>query len=399
MGKCLVCLVSDQTIPNIIAVADLRPEYLLLLSTGSMEKKGKSEAILKTLALHGADYRGNHKIIVLAEDSPADFRKAVGEWVESTDREWEFVVNLTGGTKLMSIGAYDFFKSNFGSEMIYVPISKNEFVTPFPIRRHKTPTPLKQRLSVIEYLTAYGFEVANEHKLAENSSRAEARKDTTNFIFDHYPDLFPLLRFFREKILPIEKKLKNDKEYLFKEVLADASESQAELLERLGFENGAGGVEKTIFKRDWDYLKGGWLEEYLFICIREAASSGPGADILLNVNCKDPRGVANEFDVVFTWENSLHLVECKSLEASEGDDGRIGGTVKAFLYKLGALRFNFGLTPRAYLATTSSDVLNEKRELKKHMVDRGRQFSTELIPLQIERDVKGYFKSKVFEHR
>ncbi len=397
MAKCLVCLVSDQTIPNIILTADLRPEYLLLISTRGMEKRDKSRAILEALALHGADYSTRHKVIEVSEDSMADFRKKVGDWIESADREWEYIVNLTCGTKLMSIAAYDFFKSNFGSEMLYVPIPKNEFVTPFPVRRQRAPAFLEERLSVVEYFTAYGFRVINEHNLDMHRRQAEAREDTTNFIFDHYPDIFPLLRFFRDQIRPIEKKLKADRGYPFSGAFTAENERQAGLLERLGFEYRGTEVNRVIFKADWEYLRGGWLEEYLFTCIRDAAPPGVHADILLNVRCKDPQGVENEFDVVFAFENALHLVECKSLEAAEGDEQHIGGTINDFLYKLGALRRHFGLTPRAFLATTSKDVLDGKGGLKKNLVERGRQFSTEIVALKTERDLKGYFRKKVFE--
>ena len=388
MAKCLVCLVSDQTIPNIVVAADLRPEYLLLISTPGMEKKEKSKAILKTLALHGADYSGRHNVIEVFEDSVSDFQKKVSDWIESTDREWEYVVNLTCGTKLMSIAAYDFFKSNFGSEMLYVPIPKNQFVTPFPIRRRKAPAILEERLTVVEYLTAYGFKVTNELKLENERRKAEAREDTTQFVFNHYTDVFSLLRLFRDHIRPIEKKLKEAKGYPFSANFAVANESQSELLQRLGFECSGGVVSKTIFKADWMYLRGGWLEEYLFTCIRKAAPPGAKVDVLLSVNCKDPQGVDNEFDVVFTFENVLHLVECKSLEAAEIND---------FLYKLGALRRHFGLTPKGFLATTFSDVLDENGGVKKHWVERGGQFSTQIIPLKIERDVTGYFNKMVFD--
>ncbi|MDR3569712.1 MAG: DUF1887 family CARF protein [Syntrophobacteraceae bacterium] len=397
MARCLVCLVSDQTIPNILVAADLKPDYLLLISTPGMEKKAKSGAILETLALHGADYSARHEVIEVAENSISDFRKKIGDWIEHTDLEWEYVVNLTCGTKLMSIAAYDFFKSNFGSEMVYVPIPKNEFVTPFPLRRQTASISLAERLSVEEYLAAYGFKVISKHNLDKHHRQAKAREETTSFIFDHYQDLFPLLRRFRELIHPIEKKLTSTKGYLLRAAHATDNGHQTKLLEQLGFEYSGTEVSKTIFKADWEYLRGGWLEEYLFLRIKEAAPSGMHADILLNVHCRDPQGNENEFDVVFTFENTLHIVECKSLEAAEGDEQRIGGTINDFLYKLGALRRHFGLTPKAFLATTSSDVLYGDGALKTKLVERGRQFSTEIIPLKIERDPTGYFKKMVFE--
>jgi hypothetical protein len=81
----------------------------------------------------------------------------------------------------MSIAAYDFF-SDFDSTMVYVPIPKNEFLIPFPKRRPKQPTPLEDRLTVTEYLTAYGIIIKNHDKLPAHRNAARQRQETTRFI-------------------------------------------------------------------------------------------------------------------------------------------------------------------------------------------------------------------------
>ncbi|HYA41711.1 MAG TPA: hypothetical protein VEF34_10430, partial [Syntrophobacteraceae bacterium] len=52
---------------------------------------------------------GRRHIIEVVEDSTVDFQKKVTDWLGETEQEWEFIVNLTGGPKLMSISAYDLF--------------------------------------------------------------------------------------------------------------------------------------------------------------------------------------------------------------------------------------------------------------------------------------------------
>ena len=119
MKKCVVSLVSDQTIPNILIAAHYAPDHLLFLTTRSMEDRGKSEAILQTLALRGQDYSVRHQKIEVAPDSIVDLQNKIAEWVRSNPEDFHFIVNLTGGTKLMSIAAYDVFM-DFGSEMVYL---------------------------------------------------------------------------------------------------------------------------------------------------------------------------------------------------------------------------------------------------------------------------------------
>ena len=49
MKTILVSLVSDQTIPNILAIHYHKPDELLFISTPAMEKNGKTACILKAL--------------------------------------------------------------------------------------------------------------------------------------------------------------------------------------------------------------------------------------------------------------------------------------------------------------------------------------------------------------
>ena len=51
MKTCLVSLISDQTIPNILIILSFKPDHLLFITTQGMEKKSKSQAILNTVFL------------------------------------------------------------------------------------------------------------------------------------------------------------------------------------------------------------------------------------------------------------------------------------------------------------------------------------------------------------
>ncbi|GAB5045820.1 hypothetical protein [Thermodesulfovibrio sp. TK110] len=50
-----VCLVSDQTIPNILGIFYFKPEELLFITTEQMQRKGKTEAIINTIKRLGMD--------------------------------------------------------------------------------------------------------------------------------------------------------------------------------------------------------------------------------------------------------------------------------------------------------------------------------------------------------
>ena len=390
MKTCLVSLISDQTIPNILVAGHYVPDFLLFITTPSMEKKGKCSAILDVLKQRGHDYTHAFKKIVVAEDSVDKIQSDVSVWLDSEGRQFRFIVNLTGGNKLMSIAAFDLF-SGYDSVMGYVPIPRNEFLIPFPKKQPKEPVGLHERLTVREYLNAYGFTIDNEAALEKNKQEAFDRAPVSTFMFDNYETVKPLLKYLGGCLRPLkDRQLK--KGYTFSGVFSAQHKEQDALCDMLGFECENSEITKKIYKTEWNFLRGGWLEEYLFLCLFKAMPRG--SDIQLSVVCNDPQGNRNEFDIMFTCENSLYIVECKSLDAREESDGAGKGTVNEFLYKLGALRQKFGLTPRAFLATTSTHIFDQKEEVKAHLIERGKQFSTEIIPLVKVENPESFFRSK-----
>ena len=185
----LTSLISDHTIPNILAIHHFKPDDLLFISTTAMEKKNKTADILNALDRLGLYYKINP--IIVQEDSILDSHKKIGKWIKGK-KDAEFLVNLTGGTKIMSIAAYEFFK-DYSSKMIYIPIPRNEFIIPFPKKRPGVPVKLDLKLSVIEYLTAYGLTVLNESHLDSYCKDAIKRKELSKWIANNYDKLKNLL--------------------------------------------------------------------------------------------------------------------------------------------------------------------------------------------------------------
>ncbi|MGB5156442.1 MAG: DUF1887 family CARF protein [Desulfobacterales bacterium] len=390
MKTCLVSLVSDQTIPNILVATELKPDYLLLISTASMEKKQKSRAILDTLLSLGMDYNKNSKILNIVEDSISDFYEKVVGWHTTNKQSYDFTVNLTCGTKIMALSAYEFFKA-YDAKIVYMPIPRNFY---FPIHHPNSKVPIKHRLSVEAYLSSYGVAVSNQDKLAKIKNDATQRYQTTMFLYDQYKELFPLLQTIGKKLRQLkEKDFKNG--YEFSLNYSFRNQSEEKLMTDLGYSYQNSVISKKIYKTDWNYLRGGWLEERVFKAIESILPLN--SDILMNVCCK-ARGTENEYDVLFTLDNVLYVVECKSLDAPEGRNPEIKGNINEFLYKLGALRQDFGITPKGILATTSSDILTQKKELKPHIIKRGNQFNTTIAPLLIIKDLEDYFEKLLFDN-
>jgi len=363
MKTILISLVSDQTPPNILAIYHFKPDELLFISTKKMEKKNKISAILTTLDRLGLKYQSDS--VIVQEDSILDCHKKIGKWIEGKE-DAEFVVNLTGGTKIMSIAAYEFFK-DYSSKMIYIPIPKNEFIVPFPKKRPGKPVKLDLRLRVIQYLTAYGLTVVNESHLKRYREEAIGRKELSKWIAENYNNLQNLLKW----LCGILRDHRSKKQFILKSKFLGATREEKQLLSRLDFAYDKGSVLKKIDKSEINYLTGGWLEEFCFVKVSELVGQGID-DAVIELQLRNSQGGNNEFDIMFTRDNALYSIECKSLDQNE--DKKTDA-----LYKVGALQKEFGLRVESFFVTTSPYILKDGK-IKQSIRARAEQFKTTIVP-------------------
>jgi hypothetical protein len=366
MSHIHVCLVSDQPIPNILGIHYFKPDELLFISTGEMERKGKVSSILDALTLIGFNYRNKAQKVIVKEDSILDCHRKLEEWIQRRE-DSDFVVNLTCGTKIMSIAAYEFFK-DYSSKMIYIPIPKNEFIVPFPKKSPGKVVLLELRLNVIGYLTAYGLNVLNAKKLESNHVQAQQRESLSAWIVSNYDNIKPLLERLSEKL----RKHRDDRKgFEFTTRYEPKRAEEEALLKRLGFSYSEGGLRKSLSQSEIIYITGGWLEEF---CYNEVLRfKGKGVDdVVLGIIPQNIHGRNNEFDVMFTKDNALYTVECKSLD--QKDDIKTEA-----LYKIAALQKDFGLRVESFFVSTSPYILKDGK-LRASVEARAEQFKTTVIP-------------------
>lgn len=371
----MVSLVSEQTVPNILAIWQFKPEKLLFLSTAKMEREEKVRHILATV---NRRFEKSYKIgenaqsIIVLEDSLFQCLRNLEEWIQGKEDE-DFIVNLTGGTKLMSIAVFEFFK-NYESKMIYIPLNKNEYISPFPIRSPK-PKPLDGRLTVEEYICAYGLNVMNVDKIERSKKAASQRKDISLWIVNHYKDIQDVLAFLGNELREARKK-KLDK-FPFKKEYACHHVLEKEFLLKMEFHHGNSGYAKTLSKEDIHYLTGGWLEEFCFNAVY-ALLGNLTDDVVSNIQIRNSQGRDNEFDVMFTSRNALYFIECKSMEQKHLGEKQSEG-FDDFLYKIGALQKEFGLRVESYLVTNSSGIVHKTGEIRQALRERAEQFKTQIV--------------------
>ncbi len=156
-------------------------------------------------------------------------------------------------------------------------------------------------------------------------------------------------------------------------------------MKKLRFSQDSISVSKRLNRSEIRYWTGGWLEEFCFNGVSDLV--GKGIDnVVINLKLKKEQN-ENEFDVMFTKDNALYFVECKSLDQEKDKETDI-------LYKIGALQKEFGLRIESFLVSTSPHILKDG-EIKLSLQSRAEQFKTTIIPPSEVMNFKNFIVQKL----
>jgi hypothetical protein len=379
MSSVHVCLVSDQTIPNILSIHHFKPDKVIFCTTEKMENQKRTDAIINTLKLYGLDYspEDRHLRITVDQDCLDDCELKFSEAAEKY-RNSEIVVNLTGGTKIMVLGAYNIIKS-YAKRMIYTPIPKNEFITVYPKDDScKKTEHYNLKLSVEAYVTAYGFKIKNRQKIEQLKSNAASNKELCKWMALNYGAIEDILFEFYKNL----NRHRSDKNFRLKLEFSLRKEKEREFLKKLGMANGT--IEKTLSKNEIRFLTGDWVSDYSFNEIAALLVD----DCVTGIELVSPNGADNEFDVMFTKDNALYIAECKSLQPERYQ-------YKEFLYKISSLQQDFGLRVDGYMVSTARRILTSDGKIDEDIIKRAKQCRTKVMHPDDLGDVGKFIKSNI----
>ena len=347
MGKTIVSLVSGQTIPNVMFIkANGDAERLVFITTEGMEKRAKTDWILKSVGVNSGESIEDR--IIVSEGSISEIQNKLSQYAVF-DRNGEILVNLTGGNKIMSLAVHEFFKrkslqNQNITKMYYLNVGGDKFDMVFPSEQKNCI--FSGHCNLKEYLTAYSIDEEKTGKLP--LMKFEKTWEFYSKIFE--PE--------RNTIEIIQKKIGSnlDKYKKLLEQLSDNDKKDVLELCKKVFD------DHEFTKSRIKYLTGGWFEEYIYFLIKRGLKLNE-EQICLNLVIKDKslsgEAAANELDVIFIHKNKINIIECKT--GLKGVSGKsILGDV---LYKQSALKKIFGLTAKSFLFLP--DVLSGNEEHKK----------------------------------
>lgn len=362
-------IVSEQTVQNVLFIKHIgHCDYYYFISTEEMEnKKGMTDKITSALSIK----KENTRIILVPDDTLPEIDAILQRDFDMQDDD-SIMVNMTGGTKIMSLGVYNYFARLGSASIYYIPIGKNKISKIFPFRRNGT-SDITARLSLKEYLTSYGVRIINDG--GSDFAKTSKNQSITRNIFKSFLDEGK-----RSEIQRISEvvRIKYRGSKIRKNTQNTEESSVFEETRKLHAYGMEFSEEDFITKTETKYITGDWFEEYIYNFITEI--SHLHKDNIRQGIQLEKASNSNEYDVMFVKENSLYVIECKTDISDYTDDqqGKISELFTSTLYKAATLKKEFGLVVKYYLFA-----LNDFSVLRDHQKNRAENLGINLVGLDI----------------
>jgi len=310
MTKVMIALVSDQRMQNVIPILQggaTYSELVLMLSkergTGKPLQKYK-QAADDLMAVLGPRLKVSSSDDFVDPYNIEAVATTISSLVDQYDGGDGVVVNISGGTKPMAIGALR-AAHHAGVTCLYTNTEDGEILWLFP-DGSTVNEPMRVRdLDVLLYIRAYGEEVVSSKKVADLSTD---QKTWARIIGDQHAVIY------QKVIVPVTSAIKaaqRNRSGFPITCKVTPTRRQREAIGQL--------AEKGLWKWHQDsgeivvtdnptaaFLNGTWVEIYVAMQMQQSGFFG---DVRLDIELE---GVEGEIDVAAVSNGRLVLLECKS---------------------------------------------------------------------------------------
>lgn len=363
----MVSIVGDQPAPNLFLIKDSNfseVDSYLFITTALMEERNKYDQLIKAVNISKDRIQ---KITIEPHDLITLYRKLTALQLEQDNVR--YLVNISSGSKIMSVGVYAFFTQvGFDSKIYYLSIAEKGYWQIYPLGEYQS-FDFQSEVSLEEYWTSY--EVHFEENVS-NTKLCRASKYTADYLQQYLK---------RDHLYTIKKEKMS---YFLRQIREATNEDRSATIPISNLDEVGAFLKEIDFQtkeedyinpEEAQYLTGGWWEEWVYTKLKQKFQLTDN-HIALNVSILSRPGkeqVKNEFDVQFLYQNKLHIIECKS--GMDNNYKRVLKWLKPSIYKLRAVRQNFGLNVQLAILTLADFKKAEKRKFQ----DRARELDILLL--------------------
>lgn len=290
----MFCLVSRQSMANVLPVLMYKPSYVVLFATP--EEKRSADNLQKLFQSKSISVK---RIDGLNAYDFTNFKKIVSEELNSSvDETW---LNITGGTKLMALAAYEAFAEK-NKRIIYCDTEHQHIITLSPENKIEN---LIAEITISDYLLSYGYHI-KETKDVSIVTRFYPLLDfiLKNKLIQEFISFFQKIR---------ENHIEDDPESNIQSInknfhLYKNFDTYTFLFDPKN--------KKSFSVSSSQYKSGDWLEYYIYYTLKEKYKLNP----LTGVKIVSAKNVENEIDVLVLKDYKLYNYSCKSGKSDDQFD-------------------------------------------------------------------------------
>ena len=376
-----ICLVSNQPLPNFLPIfeADFRPKKVILLVTPEMSKNAD---ILQNIIKNRCQINEIQQISIKDEYNIALVENELVNLLADYKPD-EVAVNITGGTKLMAIAAFNLAQES-GYQCIYFTQDQSEIILFNP---KKQPEILFQcqspKLKIEDYLNLHGYKIEQIYEKHLTNKPNFIKHFIDNY--DTYSEIVPKLNGAIGKMSDKDSEKYKELKLNLYDLKNKLNDNKFNTLLSIMQENDLGIAEENNFVfNNYDCRKfcgGGWFEDYVFDIAKEIKKeySQQIQDVALNVKFNKGQS-PNEIDIAILCNNVLYAIECKTVNFPyQQKDG------KDIVYKLDSLKEIGGLNTKLALVSyfKTNTEYNNNNTIKQRAKDNN------ILPCAGKDDIKG----------
>jgi hypothetical protein len=324
-----IIMVSGQMVPNVTPVLDeaIRPEKVILCASNRMREQASAlAAFFKTKKIESE---------VFPMGSAYDFAELQERFLELATRfedSTAVAVNLTGGTKLMTIAAQLVFDE---FPRFYV-IPEKDLAVMVDALQPETYA-IQDRIRLRDYFAIHGYSVSGQNRKNKTSDQTVVLADALLKNYDTYKNQLGVLN-------ALAAKAEDAYSLAVRNEISDQTCDLLNLFYRHGSISYYDDKKIEFSSRELrSFCKGFWLEDFICSELAKVDAEIGLQDWAASIEIESASGTKNEIDAAFLYNNELYVIECKTARMDQkGSD---------VLYKLDTIRGYAGLYTKSIVAT------------------------------------------------